>query len=283
MVGSPEAWRDARSVGESIVAVARRWLLDAAGAPISAERRIVLVEHADRASEQIQNALLKALEEPSDRHTFILVADDPTQLLPTVRSRCHVLRLGPVPHDELVAHLMDMRRLPLDQATTLAHISNGLAGAALGYADRADLIEWRRRTQSRLLDQIAHGPADRFEAVRDLLDDTIPSDPIGPTPNGDDAESGRAAASMQRAAASQIVDAWIDLARDLLVAGAGRPNLAPSGELAPDVVGVARAVEGADLVAMLRLLERIGDGLRDNASPRLALETAMLAWPRVDR
>ena len=83
VIGSPDAWREQRASGESIVAVARRWLLDAAGAPIAAARRVVLIEHADRANEQIQNALLKALEEPTDRHVFILVADEPGALLPT--------------------------------------------------------------------------------------------------------------------------------------------------------------------------------------------------------
>jgi hypothetical protein len=43
LIGSPDAWREARSTGESIVAAARRWLLDAAGAPISGERRVVLI------------------------------------------------------------------------------------------------------------------------------------------------------------------------------------------------------------------------------------------------
>ena len=43
------AWRERRSTGESIVAVARRWLLEAAGAPVVAARRVVLIEHADRA------------------------------------------------------------------------------------------------------------------------------------------------------------------------------------------------------------------------------------------
>ncbi|HEY8170240.1 MAG TPA: hypothetical protein VIH24_03955 [Candidatus Limnocylindria bacterium] len=286
VIGSPELWREQRSVGESIVAAARRWLLEVAGAPVIADRRIVLVEHADRASEQIQNALLKTLEEPSDRHGFILVADDVTRLLPTVRSRCQPLRIGPVPHDELVAHLMDRRRLPADQASTLARIAHGLTGAAIGYADRTELIDWRRRTQSSLLGQLGHGPADRFEAVRDLLDDTIPVEPVGPARDGGDdpAEGGgRAPASVQRGAAMRIVEAWIDLTRDLLVASVGRADLAPSGELAPDVSGIGPRLDPGELIGMLRLLEKVSGGLQESASPRLALETAMLAWPRSDR
>src|SRR5437868_5307249 len=103
VIGSPEIWRQSRSAGESLVAAARRWLGSTAGAPIAGERRVVLIEGADRTGEQIQNALLKVLEEPSDRHVFVLVADEPNRLRDTVRSRCQPLRIGPVPRAELSA------------------------------------------------------------------------------------------------------------------------------------------------------------------------------------
>ena len=54
VIGSPERWREERSSAESIVSAARRWLLEAAGAPVVAERRVLLIEHADAANEQIQ-------------------------------------------------------------------------------------------------------------------------------------------------------------------------------------------------------------------------------------
>ena len=132
---------------------------------------MVLIEHADQANEQTQNALLKALEEPTERHTFILVADEPARLLPTIRSRCQALRIGPVAHDELVRHLMDHRRLPADQAETLASLANGLSGLAVRYADRPDVLDWRRRVQAELLALLERGRADRFGAVGDLLDE----------------------------------------------------------------------------------------------------------------
>ena len=98
------------------MAAARRWLADSAGAPIAGERRVILVEGVDRANEQTQNALLKALEEPTSRHMFVLVADEPTRVLPTIRSRSQALRVGSVPRAELVAWLVDRERLPVDQA-----------------------------------------------------------------------------------------------------------------------------------------------------------------------
>jgi len=283
VIGSPEAWREQRSSGESIVAVARRWLLDAAGAPVVGERRIVLVEHADRASEQVQNALLKALEEPTDRHTFVLVADEPSRLLPTIRSRCQSLRIGPIGRDQLLGLLMDHRPLPADQAETLATLANGLPGLALRYADQPAVLDWRRRVQAELLSLLERGRAERLGAVGDLLDEASRLDAPVPVASDDDAEPGRTPAGLQRIGAARLVDVWLGLSRDLLVAAAGRSELAPSGELAPEVARLGPSIGILPLVAMIALLERIHDGLRENAAPRLALEVAMLSWPQPSR
>ncbi|MCV0404232.1 MAG: hypothetical protein K5924_11120 [Chloroflexi bacterium] len=276
VIGSPEAWREDRSSGESIVAAARRWLLAAAGAPVTADRRIVLIEQADQASEQIQNALLKVLEEPTDRHTFILVADEPSNLLPTIRSRCQPLRIGAVPLSELVAHLMNERRLPQDQADALARIADGMAGTAAAYAEDHELLTWRRRVQSELLSLIERNRADRFGSVRDLLDETArAARPVADVMD----EEVRTPASAQRRAATMIVEVWLALTRDLVVAAAGRSELAPARELVPGMEEIARRAGLEALLRAARRLEQVHAGLRENAAPRLALEAAMLDWP----
>jgi hypothetical protein len=98
-----------------------------------------------------------------------------------------------------------------------------------------------------------------------------------------EADTVRTPASAQRAAALVIVDAWLGLARDLLVAAAGRPELAPGTELAPDVARIGPRLGSAAIIRAIRLLERIHDGLRENAAPRLAMEAAMLTWPQLER
>lgn len=290
-IGSPERWRDDRSTGESIVAAARRWLGASAGAPIAGERRVLLVEGIDRASEQSQNALLKALEEPTDRHQFVLVADDISRVLPTIRSRSQALRIGAVPRSELAAWLVDRERLPADQADAISRLAGGLAGTAIAYAQAPDAVEWRMRTQRELLGLITAGRADRFASVRDLLDDAARrgSDAPGMEPaggNGDapplDGEAPRVTSAAQRGAALLIVEVWLSLARDLLVAAAGRPGMAPTDALLPELQVVAGQLGTGSLRDFIAFLERVRDGLRQNAAPRLALEVAMLAWPSRD-
>ena len=102
--------------------------------PTLGERRVVIVDPADDLEPSASNALLKSLEEPPQGTSFLLVAHRIGRLLPTIRSRCRVLRFPPVPDNEIDAILQ--REAPeADQATRAAAIaaSAGSPGAALEF------------------------------------------------------------------------------------------------------------------------------------------------------
>ena len=61
---------------------------DAVVMPNEASRKVYIIRSADTMTAAAQNALLKSLEEPPERAAFILAAENPSLLLPTVRSRC---------------------------------------------------------------------------------------------------------------------------------------------------------------------------------------------------
>ncbi len=67
--------------------------------------RVVIVDPADDMNTNAANALLKNLEEPPRRTIFILLAHSPGALLPTIRSRCQILRLAPLGRYDLIAAL----------------------------------------------------------------------------------------------------------------------------------------------------------------------------------
>jgi hypothetical protein len=177
---------------------------------------------------------------------------------------------------------MDRERLPADQADALARLSHGMAGRALGFARNPALVEWRRRTQQELLALLPRGPADRFAAVRELLDDAgrLTAPAVEETEEPADGETAaRVPVAAQREAALLVVEAWAGVARDLLVAAAGRPRIAAAADIIDGLEAVAVRVGVGPWAEMLRLLERIREALRQNAAPRLALEVAMLSWP----
>ena len=73
---------------------------DAIVLPNEAERKVYIIRKAGSMNANAQNALLKVLEEPPKYAVFILVAENPLELLPTVRSRCVGITLSP-PEDEI--------------------------------------------------------------------------------------------------------------------------------------------------------------------------------------
>ncbi len=96
--------------------------------------RAVIVDAADDLTQAAANALLKLLEEPPERTVFLLVAHRPNGLLPTIRSRCRLVPLAPLPDDELDAVLS---ATPLDPALqdtarpALVALAGGSAGLAV--------------------------------------------------------------------------------------------------------------------------------------------------------
>ncbi len=109
--------------------------------------RAVIFERAEAMTTEAQNALLKTLEEPTDRTYLILTTSHPSQLLPTIRSRCSDLNLAPLP-TEVVLDLL-RRELPAADPPLIrlaASLSSGSVTTAKALAEAdldelADLVE----------------------------------------------------------------------------------------------------------------------------------------------
>jgi DNA polymerase-3 subunit delta' len=71
--------------------------------PTLGDRRAIIIDPADDMEKGAVNALLKALEEPPTGTYFLLVTHQPGRLLPTIRSRCRVLRFAALDQEELEA------------------------------------------------------------------------------------------------------------------------------------------------------------------------------------
>lgn len=107
--------------------------------------RVVLVENAQRMTPQAQNALLKSLEEPDADTYFILTASSEGGVLPTVRSRCRVLRVPPWPEKRVEETLL-ARGVAEARAKEAARLSGGSVGEAIRMADDEDFFTLRTLT-----------------------------------------------------------------------------------------------------------------------------------------
>ncbi len=146
-------------------------------------RRVVIVDAADELNRNAANAILKELEEPPANATILLVAHQPSRLLPTIRSRCRELRCARLDAADLRSALAQADH-PSDQSESLAALAGGSAGDAIrllnhdGLALYADLVKTLERLPHidrpaalRLADACAgRGAEVRFGMTLDLID-----------------------------------------------------------------------------------------------------------------
>jgi len=109
--------------------------------PLIGERKICLIDDADRMTIGAANALLKTLEEPPDHSLFLLISNRPAALPATIRSRCQALRFRTPTRTQVEAALILQRNVPPAEARFLAMVSEGRIGEAL----TNDMLELRAR------------------------------------------------------------------------------------------------------------------------------------------
>jgi DNA polymerase III subunit delta' len=115
--------------------------------PLVGERKVCVIDNADRMTIGAANALLKTLEEPPAHSLFLLISSRPAALPATIRSRCQALRFTTPARTQVEAALILKRELPPADARFLAIISEGRIGEALTadvkdtHARRQELVE----------------------------------------------------------------------------------------------------------------------------------------------
>ena len=104
--------------------------------PFRGGRKIAVIDDADFLNQEGANCLLKTLEEPPPKSTIILIGSSEQKQLPTIRSRCQIVRFQPL-SQEIVAELLVRHQLVGDrqQAARLAALSGGSLETALQLAD----------------------------------------------------------------------------------------------------------------------------------------------------
>ena len=123
--------------------------------------RVVVVDGAEDMNPNAANALLKLLEEPPPRAILLLVSAAPGRLLPTIRSRCRVLPMSPLPEAPMRALLADYA--PEIDATRMIELSEGSIGNAL------ILVESDGMALAALVDEALEAPVKpaRAQAIAD--------------------------------------------------------------------------------------------------------------------
>lgn len=163
-------WTDHPDVG--MVAAPKRVLLvdqmrkierEANFRPYEGNRRLFLIDDADKLNEPSANALLKVLEEPPHTSHIVLITSRPAMLLPTVRSRCQMIRFSPLTATEIEHHLIQNKISGAAEARVRARVACGSIGRSR--AEGFETFTARREAMLRALKALA-ASNDRVQLLR---------------------------------------------------------------------------------------------------------------------
>ena len=134
--------------------------------PYEAPRKVCIIEPAERMSVNAANSLLKTLEEPPGDALIILLTENAGMLLPTIRSRCQLIRFAPLSPEHVMA-LLEQGGMDAATASLLAPMSGGSMQRALEL-DNESLATRREAVISRLSQMHINRIATVFDAAEAL-------------------------------------------------------------------------------------------------------------------
>jgi DNA polymerase-3 subunit delta' len=281
--------------------------------PVNGRWQIVVIEDADRLTEQASNALLKAVEEPPPRTVFLLCAPSthPDDVSVTIRSRCRLVTLR-TPAADAVAAVLENEGVSADVAQWAAAAGQGHVGRSRRLARdsaasdrRAEVLTIPARLDSlrdcleaadRLV-SAAEAEASALSAELDAPETEALATALGA------GGTGKGVAAMARGSAGALKDlekrqrsratrtqrdaldrALVDLAafyRDVLLRQAASPVAPAHPDLADDVASVASRIDAAGALQRLDAVQACRTALELNVKPRIAVEamTAALKLP----
>lgn len=220
--------------------------------PYAAHHRILLFVRFETATDGASNALLKTLEEAPPHGVLILTAESSEGLLPTIVSRCEIIRLQPVALPD-VQSFLERQGADTEKARLLAHVSGGCPGAALRLLQDQGALEYRREKLDDLLELLAANRAGRFAYAEKLSGD--------------------------KASMRNVLLLWLSFWRDVLWRTGGASTPIANIDHEKDIETIARRLE---LPGAARLVEDLDQGLRKleaNVNARLLAEVLLLNWP----
>ncbi len=224
----------------------------------SEARRAIYIFTAAAFMKEAANSLLKVLEEPPEHAMIVLLAENPSELLPTIRSRAAIFRLGAIPPAEIEALVAERRpELKPLQRALLARLAEGTVGRAL----TLDLATYLANRQDALV-LLRHAMT---EADHSALFKTTETFRAG-------AEGAEKTVSTLRTLSS--------LLEDLLMLQSGVPAMVRNIDILPELQRLSSDVTLEWIEGASRGLDQVESGMRRNLLRSLALDSFAVSLSR---
>jgi DNA polymerase-3 subunit delta' len=222
--------------------------------PYQAKYRVALFLRFQEANDNAANALLKTLEEAPAHAILLLTADNPEQLLPTIVSRCEILRLRALPLKTIEADLLG-HGLDEERARLLSHISGGRPGYARKLVDDITLLE-KREERLDDLQTLLHAPRVEKFSYADKL-------------------------SKDKDSMRQVILIWLSYWRDVMLRAAHAETALTNIDRNMEIEFLAGRVDLNISRRVVSELESALEKMDRNVNSKLLAEVLLLDWPKV--
>jgi DNA polymerase-3 subunit delta' len=226
--------------------------------PYQAEYRIALLLNFHRANANAQNALLKTLEEAPRKVILLLTANSAESLLPTISSRCEILRLRPTSIETLAKALEEREHIPAEKAVLYAHLANGRPGIALRLLQDPKADENRKLWIDSLNEILGASIREKMKIAENLVREK------------------------NSAPLADILQVWTSYLRDLLLVQQGKPEAVVNMDHLKELTANARQLESDQLLLLLNEMVKALELSEINANSRLMLDNLFLQIPQLD-
>lgn len=221
--------------------------------PYQSKYRVAIFLRFQEANDSAANALLKTLEEAPSYAVLVLTADSPEELLPTIVSRCEILRLRPLPIERVETFLKKHGANEAD-ARLISHISGGRPGYALRLLRNPEALSFRDEKLEELQTLLPASRVDKFAYAERLAKD--------------------------KGTMRNVLLLWLSYWRDALLRAGGASTPIANVDKAADIDSLVERVSLFKVRQVVTDLEQALAGLDANVNPRLLAEVLLLDWPR---
>ena len=222
--------------------------------PYEARYRVAILLRFEEASISAANALLKTLEEPPPQVKIVLTAESSERLLPTIVSRCEVLRLRPLAVNDIRLGLSSKMKIPIEQSKLLAHISGGRPGYALRLQNDPELLNKRNKWLNDLQRMIPSSRVQRFTYAENLAKD--------------------------KDTLVEILQVWLSFWRDILIISMDASIELTNQDREEEIKQLANEINVYQTCKFLSRLEQSYHLINHNVNTRLVTEVLLLDLPR---
>ena len=136
--------------------------------PIKAKLKAVIIDEAHSMTPEAQNCFLKTLEEPKGNTILILITEKPNFLLPTIVSRCQIIKFYPVKKDEIERYLKNQEGLSEGEIEEILEIAQGRPGRAVELAFAKEKFEFYKKRTKELAKIFNSNLSSRFQYAKEI-------------------------------------------------------------------------------------------------------------------